>query len=55
MATTTKPKDERWQGIFDVLVNRGLTYRDAEIAADYVIECLELQEKCFESEREPYL
>ncbi len=54
MSTRPEIKDERWDGIFKVLVDRGLTYKDAEIAADYVIECLNVQEKHFEEHREPY-
>ena len=54
MSTTPEQKDERWQGIYDVLVDRGLSYKHAEIAAYYVIECLDVQERQFESEREPF-
>ena len=47
MSTRPETKDERWDGIFNVLVDRGLTYKHAEIATDYVIECLDVQEKYF--------
>lgn len=36
------------------LKSRGLARWEAETAADYCEECLDLQEKQFESEREPF-
>lgn len=53
MSTRPEIKDERWDGIFKVLVDRGLTYRDAEIATNYLIECLDMQEAEFDKDREP--
>jgi len=53
MSTTARESDDRWPGIVHTLIGRGLDRHNAEIAADYVIECLDLQEKYFESEREP--
>ena len=54
MSTRPQVNDERWHTIIKALVNRGLTYRDAEIAAHYVIECLDVQEARFDKEREPF-
>jgi len=54
MATSAQPTDERWDRIYDALVDRGLSYAHAAIAAYYVIECLDVQEAEFEKEREPF-
>jgi hypothetical protein len=54
MATTARETDERWPTIVHTLIGRGLDRHNAEIAADYVIECLDLQEARFEKEREPF-
>jgi len=37
-----------------VLIGRGLARWEAETAADYCEECLDLQEARFEKEREPF-
>jgi hypothetical protein len=38
----------------NVLMDRSLPRWAAELAADYCEECLDVQEKQFESEREPF-
>jgi hypothetical protein len=54
MLTTSEQLDERFPVVLLALYERGLDLKSAAIAANYVIECLDVQESRFDKEREPF-
>jgi hypothetical protein len=45
MESQAEEQDQVWRQTVKVLMERGLSQRDAVIAADYTLECLRVQEQ----------